>query len=90
MNNDDFTWLGALSVFWALTWRTIIIALPLAVAAGAALGVYGHMQGWSPDKVATYGGIVGQIVVIPVYVYVIKRLFNKGFGKYRLQVVDKE
>lgn len=90
MNNDDFTWLGALSVFWALTWRTLIIGVPLAMIIGGIIGFVGYTQGVEQDQIATYGGIVAQFIVIPVYVYVIRRLFTKGFGKYRLQVVEKE
>ncbi len=88
--HNEFTWLGALSVFWAITWRTLLIGIPLALIVGALIGVIGYFQGLTNETIAQYGGISGQLVMIPVYIYVIKRLFTKGFGNYRLQVIEKE
>jgi hypothetical protein len=90
MKNDEFTWLGAIRVFWALTWRTLLIGVPLAVFIGVIFGFVSAFIGIPQDKVGLYGGVIGQIIILPVYIFVIKRLFNKGFGKYRLQVVEKE
>ncbi len=89
MDHEEFTWKGALMVFWALTWRFFVILFPVAILIGLIFGAVSFFMGVEKDVAVARAGILGQIAAIPVYILVIKRLFSKGFGKYRLAVLEK-
>ena len=88
--DHEFSWQGTLMVFWAITWRCIGIGIPLIFVFSFIFAIAGQMAGMDKNTIMGYANIGGQIVLLPVYIYVLKRLFTKGFGKYRLAVLDKE
>lgn len=93
MKNAEFSWKGTFMVFWAIVWRNLVVGIPLVIvfsslAGGIAalLNVFAGMH----IEYASLGFIVGQIVMTVTYLYVLKRLFTKGFGRYHLAVLEKD
>ncbi len=86
---EEFTWKGAIIVFWALAWRFLIGALVVGFIVGLALGGVFSAMGVEKEVAMNRANITGQLLAIPIFIFVIKRLFTKGFGKYRLSVVEK-
>lgn len=90
MEEQEFTWKGALIVFWAITWRCCVVLIPLIIIFSIIFAVIGSIMGMDKDYITWMVSIVVQIVFLPVYISVLKRLFTKGFGKFRLAIVEKE
>ena len=89
MSEHQFTWIGTLMVFWAIMWRCIIILLPFAVILGIVIGVIGVMIGMAEQRAIQIVSIAINVISFPIYIAVLRRLFVKGFGKYRLEMVEK-
>lgn len=90
MDNQEFTWKGVLMVFWAITWRCLVIGIPAIFVFSFIFATIAGFKGMDQAEAMRYINIGSQIILLPVYLYVIKRLFTKGFGKYRLAVLEKE
>jgi hypothetical protein len=82
-------WKVAAQVWWALTWRMIIVLLPLSFLAGGIFGAVGALMGVPLVSVKYVANIIGLVLGISITIAVLHRLLTKGFGKYRLQVVEK-
>lgn len=79
----------ALQVWWALTWRSMPLALVAAMLAGAVIGLLTGVLGGGPEDVQVPAGICGFLIGLFVTIKVVKYLMTKGFGQYRLVVVKK-
>ena len=90
MNELPATYKTALKLWWAQTWRMwlflIIGIIPLMI-----LPIILQLLGLSQLVGATLGGVVGLSMGVFIFMFVIRRLMIKGFGrKYRLAIVEKE
>tara|TARA_R110001592_G_scaffold16881_7_gene71512 strand:- start:40084 stop:40350 length:267 start_codon:yes stop_codon:yes gene_type:complete len=79
----------ALQVWWALTWRTIPLAILGGIAVGVVIGVIVAVMQADKDAVQMPATLGGGLVGLFITVKVIKYLMTKGFGEYRLTVVKK-
>lgn len=78
-----------LKLWWAYTWRSVLVSILLgivivAVASLIVSFVYPHVD--VTETNASFGGLLSFIAGI----WVMKRLLTKGFGGYKLVVVEKE
>jgi len=91
MNNIvEPSFLLAVKVWWAWAWRSMLTVLALSMLAGFFFGIMGALMGIEQNTVSTIAGLTGFCIGLYFTVFFIKRLMVKGFGKYRLQVVEKE
>jgi len=79
----------ALQVWWALTWRSLPLAIIAAMVVGAFIGALAGVFGGSEEDIQMPAGIAGALIGLFVTVKVIKHMMTKGFGKFRLMVVKK-
>ncbi len=79
----------ALKIWWALSWRTLIMAFLVSFLASIIINAIAHMAGASPADVQVPAAIAGGLLGLYVSVKVIKYLMTKGFGDYRLVLVRK-
>lgn len=90
MGDQEFSWKGALIVFWAITWRCCVVLIPLIIIFSIIFAIVGGIMGMDQGYITNLVSIIVQLICIPVYISVLKRLFTKGFGKFRLAIVEKE
>ncbi len=79
----------ALSIWWALTWRTFLLGLLTGILIGFVIGIIGDIFGTHQDALAVPSILAGAVVSVFVSVKVIKRLMTVGFGEYRLAIAKK-
>lgn len=79
-----------LKVWWALTWRAVLFAILASMLVGLVIGILGSMMGESQENLQGPAAVSGGLVGLFVSVRVIRYLLTKGFGRYRLVVVDND
>ncbi len=89
-NEVEVSWFLGLRLWWAWFWRTMLVVLFWAVIVGTLLGFVGYFMGVDSDIVSKISGLAGAGVAFYVMPLVFKRLISKGFGRYRLAVLEKE
>ena len=78
-----------LKLWWAFTWRGAFFGILGAVLIGVVLGVVGAVIKLDPLVVGIASGVTGLIYGIYMMAWAVRRLMIKGFGRYRLVVVEK-
>ncbi len=85
----EVTWGRALTVWWSLAWRSIVLGGLAGAIAGAFIGMIAGLLG-QVEKAQTWGSYVGQIVSIPVSMIVVKIILKKKWKKFSIVLVPKE
>lgn len=77
----------ALKVWWAIVWRTISLGVLAGLALGFVFGIASAVTGLMlPQYVHAIIGLFGGMAAC---LWVLKRLMTKGFGNYRLAVLEE-
>lgn len=87
---EEPTDLIALKLWWAMTWRTLPLAMGAGMIVGAVIGAIIGMTGGAPEEVRGPAMLAGAAVGIFVTVKVLKWLMTRGFGKYKLVVISND
>lgn len=91
MNHDVEPTIGiGLKLWWAFTWRGAFFGVLGAIAIGVVLGIVGALIKLDPVIVAMASGIIGLVYGIYMMAWAVRRVMIKGFGRYRLTVVEQD
>lgn len=87
------TYGNALRIWWAWFWRQMLLMIPLVLVTAFVVGFIVGMlfpAGDGENSAAGFmGGLIGVVVSLGVQIFVIHRLMNKGFGRFRLALMEK-
>ncbi len=72
------SYMNALKFFWAFTWRTWLLSLLL----GVSIGILSSIAGF--ENLSVIVNLISIFLGLFSMVWVIKRLLEKGFGRYRI------
>lgn len=86
-NEVEANYSTALKLWWALIWRTVPLAMAGAFVIGLVLGIIVGVTGLGLSPIVS--GVFGLVWGAFASVWVIKRLMTKGFGNYRLAILEK-
>ncbi|WP_286339201.1 hypothetical protein [Ferrimonas sp. YFM] len=78
-------------IWWNITWKTILFAIPFSLIGGMLGAMIGLIATGGNDPLANQiGSIMSYLAAIPVAILVISSSLNESYGKYRvsLTVVD--
>ena len=74
-----------LSIWWALTWRTVVFGMLIGMALGAiggfVMGVLGHA-----DSAGAVGGLMGYLGLFPASIFALKTALAKNYKNFRLDI----
>ncbi len=87
---EEPTDLIALKLWWAMTWRTLPLALGAGMIVGMVIGAIVGVTGGRPEEVQGPAAFAGAVVGVFVTVKVLKWLMVKGFGQYKLVVISND
>jgi hypothetical protein len=87
MNETEITWPRVLSVWWLLTWRTLVGALLISFATGFVIGFLGELSGWPKFQSTLASALVGWIAGLAWAVMVTRMALSKRYGDFRLTIV---
>ncbi len=79
-----------IKVWWALMWRVLLFSVLVGFAIGVAVGIVASVMGENPASFAILVNLAGMLTFMVVSFFVCKKLLTKGFGRYRLAVVEKD
>lgn len=83
----EVSWKKAAIVWWAYIWRSIVIIFPVAFLIGAILGVIMIIIDIPIEQNRIYLNILGGIIWIAVSFLILKNLFSKDLGGFRLALI---
>jgi len=90
MQNEVEPTLGlGLKLWWASFWRIMPLVLIGSFVVGFIIGILGLILGVDNKALNIVAGIAGGVFGIYVSAFIFRRLMVKGFGRYRLAVVEK-
>lgn len=97
MREVEPTYLMALRFWWAWLWRQGLVLIPtlflLIAATTLILVIVGKAAGMSQEEVSAIAGPMGFVLGLGVgcfaQLYIIRRLMTKGFGRFRIAIVEK-
>ncbi len=82
----------ALRTLWALMWRSMPLAFIAGIVIGAVIGATAAIIGVDIQsqgfKITTQ--LAGVAVGFAASVWIMRRLMTKGFGRYKLLVVEQD
>lgn len=79
----------AAKAWWALTWRSLLCAVVVGTVWGFVIGIIASIAGWQQGGMTLLAGVGGFFLGAYVSIRIMRRLMIKGFGRYRLSVVEK-
>lgn len=88
MREIEVTWGVAFRVWFALTWRSILMTLAVAFAVGIVFGVVANLIGLPKEIRGNISGVLAFGVGMMASIFWIKRILNKTFRKFRITVVE--
>ena len=97
MREVEPTYFNALRLWWAWFWRQGLVLVPmflvLVVSMTLILVVIGKSMGLGKEEISAIAGPMGFLLGLGVgmfaQLYIIRRLMTKGFGRFRIAIVEK-
>lgn len=87
---QEVTWEMTITFWWAQMWRSIPLIVLASILAGALYHFITEALNVDPTVKIWMGVGLGFYVGLLMTLWVVRRLLTKGFGKYRLFMVEKE
>jgi uncharacterized membrane protein YeaQ/YmgE (transglycosylase-associated protein family) len=84
------TWLRTIKIWWYWAWRSLLMALVVAVIFGFLLGLFASPFISSPESMAAFSNVAGAIIGIFFAIYVLKSLPEKRFSDFRVVLVPRD
>lgn len=83
---EALTFEELLTIWWAITWRTVIAAVAIGFVLGAiggiAMGIAGHQE-----ASADVGGLLGYLGSFPASFWAVRNVLKKRFKRFKLELV---
>ena len=78
-------------IWWNITWKTILCAIPFSFL-GGFLGVMLGMliTGGNEQLANNIASVCSYLAAIPIAIFVIKSSLNETYGEYRLSLVKED
>ena len=77
------TWDRVLTVWWSFVWRSVVFGAAAGAVVGALIGAAAGLLGHA-DKAREWGAIGGQIISIPISVFVLKIILQKKWKEFSI------
>ena len=78
------TWKQVLIVWWALVWRSTLLAIGFGFVLGIFGGIIAALLDPGSGKGAEYGGALGSLGAIPAFFLALKWVLNRRTGSFTL------
>jgi hypothetical protein len=82
------SWGTSLRVWWGISWRSLVITIPLAFFLGFAAGVILMITNSSASATAV-GRTLGQLATIPASIVAVHWFMNRGSRNLRGEVIRR-
>jgi hypothetical protein len=79
------SWGTSIRVWWGVTWRGVVIAVPLGVFLGFATGIVIVITNSSANP-GVVGGVLGQLATIPATIIGVHWFMNRGLRSLGIEV----
>ncbi|MGB1539470.1 MAG: hypothetical protein ACPG80_00775 [Rickettsiales bacterium] len=79
------TWWGAVQVWWAMTWRVLLVM----VVIGGLVGLLSHSLAL-PSMMREELEQLASMMIIPVGIWAMRTVLNKNYRGFRLALMPKE
>lgn len=83
------TYRHVFQLWWAMLWRIIPLVMIGSFVLGFITAFISHIMDMDKNSMQTVSALVGGAWGLYVTLWVLRRLIIKGFGKYRLSIVEK-
>jgi hypothetical protein len=90
MQELELTWGRVMSVWWLLTWRSMLGAIVLGALVGGIFGFVIAASGQSPQIIAAVSPFLGMIVGILWVIAVVRMALRKRYSGFRIVLVPSE
>ncbi|MGH6767636.1 MAG: hypothetical protein ACRECO_01300 [Xanthobacteraceae bacterium] len=90
MQELEPTWGRALSVWWLITWRSMLGAVVLGAIVGGIFGFIVAMAGGSPQLIGAVSPFLGMIVGLVWVIAVVRMALRKKYSGFRIALVPRE
>ena len=80
----------ALKIWWALTWRALLLTILVGFASGFILAVIFKIAGVAEEDAKDIIALINLPLGIYLGVKVLHRMMTHGFGRYRLVIKLRE
>jgi uncharacterized protein YneF (UPF0154 family) len=81
----DITFGRAAKIWWAWTWRSMLIGVVLGIAIGFVIGIFSATVGLRHASVVKV--VCGIIVFIIVGIWIVTRILKKYFAGFRILLI---
>jgi hypothetical protein len=73
--------------WWACTWRTVVIVLPISLVLGFFVGVAAALLGGDVSHLETPLAAIGYLLGLGVYIYILNKMLGHNFGDFRVALI---
>lgn len=77
----------AVIFWWACTWRTILIVIPIALFIGFFFGMAAALLGVEVAAIEALMSAIGYLLGVAVYIYILQRMLSHSFGGFRIALL---
>lgn len=89
LQEQEATWGVILKFWWAWTWRSFVLAMLLSLVLGFVMGLFAKMIGIDMRSSILFVNLSSIVVSLPVTFYMLKKVFAKDFGSFRIAIIKK-
>lgn len=87
MNEIQPTFAIAVQIWWAWTWRAVLVVLGVSILAGFVIGFIGAIIGAPKDGITAFSGLLGGVIGLYFSIKILKKILNKKFKTYRIALI---
>jgi len=83
----EVTWVRALTIWWSLIWRGLLLGFLAGFVVGFIVGFVGALLGANPSALQALFPLVGVVSGVPVGIWVVRQVLRKKFNGFRIALI---
>lgn len=87
MEEIEVRWMHAVRLWWAWLWRTMLMALPVSMAAGFVIGFMLSVSGKNVVDYEVFFQLLGMAIWTYFSITVMKKILTMSFGDFRIALI---